>query len=287
MAKEGSVAKACEKLLLSQPTISIQLRLLERSLGEKLLTRAGRGLKLTESGLTVYRYAEEIFALGKELTDSLRGVSRGRGLRLNVGVADVLAKLVSYRILKPILALPEGVQIVCREDKPDRLLAELSIHNLDVVLSDSPMGPGCKVRAFNHLLGDCGVSFMAVPLLAKRLQGRFPGSLTDAPVLLPTENTSLRQALDAWFERHNIRPDIRAEFEDSALLKVFGQAGVGAFAVPTAVEREVSRQYGVRLVGRVLEVREKFYAISVERKITHPAVKAISESARQLLFPDP
>jgi LysR family transcriptional regulator, transcriptional activator of nhaA len=284
VAREGSIARACEKLLLAQPTISGQLRALEKSVGEKLFVRSGRGLALTETGRMVYRYADEIFSLGKELSDTLKGRPSGRPLRLVVGVADVLPKLVSFRLLEPALRLPGGVQIICREDKPERLLAELSVHSLDIVLSDAPVGPTVKVRAFNHLLGVCGVSVMGTPELAKSLRKSFPKSLDGAPFLMPTENTTLRRSLDQWFDAKSIRPAVRAEFEDSALLKVFGQAGIGLFVVPTAVEDEVRKQYGVKLVGRLEDIRERFYAISVERKLKHPAVIAISDAARHEIF---
>lgn len=284
VAKEGSIARACDKLLLAQPTISGQLRALERSVGDKLFVRSGRGLALTETGRTIYRYADEIFSLGRELTDTLRGRPTGRPLRLVVGVADVLPKMISYRLLEPALHLPEAVQIICREDKPERLLAELAVHGLDIVLADAPVGPTVKVRAFNHLLGECGVSIMGTAEVAKSLRKGFPRSLDGAPFLLPTDNTTLRRSLDQWFENNGIRPAVRAEFEDSALLKVFGQAGIGLFVAPTAVEDEVRKQYGVRLVGRLEEIRERFYAISVERKLKHPAVVAISDAARQELF---
>ena len=284
VANEGSIARACEKLLLAQPTISGQLRALERSLGDKLFARSGRGLVLTETGQTVYRYADEIFSLGKELADTLKGRPTGRPLRLRVGVADVLPKIVSYRLLEPALHLTEPVQIICREGKPDRLLAELSLHGLDIVLTDAPVGPSVKVRAFSHLLGECGVSIVAAAELAKRLRKRFPQSLDGAPFLLPTDNTVLRRSLDQWFEAKGIRPVIRAECEDSALLKAFGQDGIGAFSVPSVVEKEVCRQYRVNPIGRVEEVKERFFAISVERKLKHPAVVAISDAARQKLF---
>jgi LysR family transcriptional activator of nhaA len=284
VAREGSIARACEKLFLAQPTISGQLRALEKSIGDKLFTRYGRGLALTETGRMVYRYADEIFALGRELTDALKGRPTGRPLRLVVGVADVLPKIVSYRLLEPAFHLPDAVQVICREDKSERLLAELCVHELDMVLSDVPVGPTVKVKAFNHVLGECGVSVMGAAELAKPLRKGFPRSLDGAPFLLPTANTVLRRSLDQWFDTKGIRPAVRAEFEDSALLKVFGQAGVGLFVVPTVVENEVRKQYNVRLVGRLEEVRERFYAISVERKLKHPAVVAVCDAARQRLF---
>lgn len=284
VAREGSIARACEKLLLAQPTISGQLRALEKSIGDKLFTRAGRGLALTETGRMVYRYADEIFSLGKELTDTLNGRPSGRPLRLMVGVADALPKSISYRLLEPALRLPETIQIICREAKPEKLFAELAVYGLDIVLTDAPVGPSVKVRAFSHLLGECGVSFVATPQLARRLRRNFPRSLDGAPFLLPTDNTALRRSLEQWFDAKGIRPVVRAEFEDSALLKAFGQAGLGVFSVPTAVESEVCKQYSVRPVGQVPEVKERFYAISVERKLKHPAVVAISDAARQNLF---
>ncbi len=284
VAKEGSITQACEKLLLAQPTVSAQLRDLEQSLGEKLFEREGRGLRLTDTGRLVLQYADEIFSLGKEMTDTLRGRPTGRPLRLAVGIADVLPKLVSFRLLQPALKLATPVRIQCREDKPERLLAELSIHNLDIVLSDAPIPPSIRVRAFSHLLGECGVTFMGTAELAKRFRSGFPKSLHGSPLLWPTENTALRRAFEQWFDSLGIQPEIQAEFEDSALLKVFGQEGVGIFAVPSAVEEEVRRQYRVQVVGRTDDVKERFYAISPERKLKHPAVVAISESARQSLF---
>jgi len=205
-------------------------------------------------------------------------------VRLVVGVADAVSKLIAYRLLQPALQLPEPVRIVCREDRPERLLAELSVHGLDLVLSDAPVGPAIKVRAFNHLLGECGVGFFAAPGLAKRLAGRFPGSLHGAPMLLPTETTALRRALDQWFDAQGIRPQVVSEFEDSALLKVFGQQGLGVFPAPSAIDAEVRRQYGVRLLGTTTAVRERFYAISVERRLKNPAVVAICDAARETLF---
>lgn len=283
VAKEGSIARACEKLILAQPTISAQLRDLEQSLGEKLFDRKGRGLVLTDAGRLVFQYADEIFTLGKEMTDTLRGRPTGRPLRLAVGIADVLPKLITFRLLKPALTLGIPVQIQCQEDKPERLLAELAIHNLDMVLSDAPIPPSVHVKAFSHLLGECGVSFMGTPELAKKYRNGFPRSLSGAPMLLPTENTELRRALEQWFDTLGILPMIQAEFEDSALLKVFGQEGMGLFAVPSAVEEEVRVQYRVHCIGRIDEVQERFYAISPERKLKHPAVLAISESARKTL----
>jgi LysR family transcriptional activator of nhaA len=282
-AREGSVTRASEKLHISQPAVSAQIRDLEQALGEKLFRRSGRSIALTETGRVVYRYAEEIFGLGSELMETLKGRPTGRPARLTVGIANVIPKLIAHRLLEPALKLPEPVRVQCLEDKPERLLAELAIHGLDLVLTDAPLGSAVKVKAYSHLLGECGVSIFGAEPLAKAHRRRFPRSLDGAPFLLPTADATLRRLLDQWFEAQGIRPQIVGEFEDSALLKVFGQSGAGLFAAPSAIEAEVRRQYGVRLVGRV-EVRERFYAITVERKLKHPAVVAITEAARSEIF---
>lgn len=284
VAREGSIARACEELYLTQPTISAQLRALERSLGEQLFTRVGRNLVLTEVGRVVFRYADEIFSLGRELTDTLKGRSRGRPVRFLVGVVDVLQKLIAYRLLEPALRLADPIHIVCREDKADRLLADLAVHELDLVLTDAPIGPTIKVRAFNHLLGECGVTIFGTAELAAAYRRDFPRSLNGAPLLLPADNAMSRRSLEQWFAAEDIHPLNAGEFEDSALLNEFGQSGAGLFPGPSAIEPEIQGRYGVQAVGRLESVRERFYAISVERKLKHPAVVAISEAARQRLF---
>ena len=288
VAREGSVTRASEQLYLSQPTISAQIRALEHSLGEKLFVKSGRHLVLTEIGRVVFRYAEEIFTLGRELTDTLKGRTssrtQGRPVRFLVGIADVVPKLIAHRVLEPALRLDEPIHIVCTEDKPERLLAELAVHELDLVLTDAPISPSIKIKAYNHLLGECGVTIFAPAKNSAGYKRNFPHSLHDAPFLLPTDNTSSRRLLDQWFESQGIRPSIVGEFEDSALLKVFGQTGIGLFAAPSVIEKEIKTQYGVHAIGQIDAVRERFYAISVERKLKHPAVVAISEAARQELF---
>jgi len=284
VARTGGVSAASAELRLAQPTISGQLRALEEALGEKLFHRVGRRLELTEMGRMVYRYADEIFTLGRELMDAVRGRPTGRPVRLMVGAADVLSKLITYRLIEPALKLSEPVHVVCREDKPERLLADLALHELDLVLSDAPIHPSVKVRAFSHLLGECGVTIFGTKELAARHRRGFPRSLDGAPCLLPTENTSVRRNLDQWFGQHGIRPKVVSEFEDSALLSSFGERGTGLFPGPTAIENEIRRQYGVAVVGRLDQVRERFYAISVERRLKHPAVLAISAAARERLF---
>lgn len=284
VAGERSVTRAAEKLHISQPTVSAQIRELEEALGEKLFVRSGRTLQLTDTGRLVHRYADEIFGLGRELMDAVRDRPTDRPVRLQVGLVDSLPKLVVYRLLRPALSLPGRVQIVCREAAAEPLLAELAIHALDVVLSDAPAGPSVKIRAFNHLLGESKVGVYGIPKLAAAHRRGFPSSLDGAPIILPTENTALRRSADKWFNDHQVRPRVAAEFEDNALTNVFGQAGVGLFLAPTVVDAELSRQYGVRRLGILDEVRERFYAITVERRVTHPAVVAISETARQKLF---
>ena len=284
VAKEGSIARACEKLRLAQPTISGQLRQLEDTLGEKLFTKAGRGLAMTDTGQVVYRYADEIFGLGRELQDVLKGRPRGRPLRLLVGVSDLVPKLIAYRVLRPALEMSEPVQLVCDEDTPERLLAALAEHRLDVVLSDAPITSMIPVKAFNHLLGTCGVSLFAVPQVAARYRNNFPACLDAAPFLLPMEGSSLRRSLEQWFDSENIRPKLAGEFKDGALMKTFGQAGAGIFAAPSAIEGEIRDHYKVVTIGQIDSVTERFYAISVERKVKHPAVLAICEAARTHLF---
>jgi len=284
VACHGSVTRAAAELRLAQPTVSTQLRTLEEVLGEKLFARTGRRLVLTDVGRLVFRYADEIFGLGRELLETVKGRPTGQPMRLTVGIADAVPKLIAYRLLGPALTGAEPVRIICREDKPDRLLAQLAVHGLDLVLSDAPIGPTTKVRAFNHLLGECGVTFFAAPALARTCRRGFPRSLGGAPMLLPTDNTALRRSLDDWFESEDIRPRVASEFEDSALLMAFGQAGMGLFPAPSAIERQVRSQYGVVVVGRLDTVRERFYAISGERRLKHPAVVAISEAARQRVF---
>jgi len=282
-ARLGGVARAAAELRRSQPTVSAQIHALEAALESRLFQRSGRRLALTDVGQMVLRYAGEIFSLGRELRDAVRGRPTGRPVRLQVGIADAVPKLVARQLLAPALRPPDPVRIVCREDKPERLLAELALHELDVVLSDAPASPAVKVRAFSHLLGECGVSFFGAARLAGRRRG-FPQSLDGAPLLMPTRSATLRASLDQWFDARGVRPLIVGEFDDSALMKVFGEQGMGVFPAPTVIESHVRRAYGVRVLGRTRAVRERYYAISVERTLKHPAVVAISEAARRRLF---
>ncbi len=282
-AKEGSVTQAAAELRLAQSTVSAQIRRLEEVLDERLFRREGRRLVLTDVGRTVYRYAEEIFGLGRELLDVMKDRPTGRPLRFNVGIADQVPKLIAYRLLSPALSLDVPVRVVCNEGKTAQLLGELATHQLDVVITDTPLGSDTSVRAFNHLLGESSVTIYGTAARVRDVRRRFPRALGGAPFLLPTPGTMLRRALDQWFAAHDLRPNVVAEFEDSGLLKVFGQAGLGLFPGPTVLEKEIRRQYGVVVAGRLPDVRERFYAISVERRLKHPAVVAVSEAARNTL----
>ncbi|WP_373649624.1 transcriptional activator NhaR [Schlesneria sp. DSM 10557] len=283
VAREGTISKACKVLFLTQPTISAQLRSLERAAGAKLFDRVGRHLVLTETGHVVYRYAEEIFSLGRELQHTLKGKVPGQARRLVVGIADVLPRLIAYQLLEPVLSLPEPVQLICHDDKTEKLLARLAINELDVVLSDVPASPFVNVRAFNHSLGECGVSLMASADLASRFRRGFPKSLNGAPFLLPMEGSSLRRSLEQWFDEQEIRPTIRGQFGDCDLFEVFGAVGMGIFAVPSVVEKNVIEQHHVKVLARIASIKERFFAISLEKRLKHAAVVAITDSARRRL----
>lgn len=283
VARTGSIAKASEELLLAPPTISSQISRLEDQLGEQLFARSGRRLVLTDAGTVAFRYAQEIFSLGRELQETLHGHPTGHPLRLRVGVADPLPKWIAYHLINPALQLAGPVRILCHEHRIDHLLAELAVNEIDVVLADSPLGPQVKVRAFNHLLGECDVAFYHKRAAANKLRSHFPRSLDGVPFLLPTGDSSLRVSLDQWFDQQQVRPLIVGEFDDFSLLRTFAEAGHGAFAAPSVLDAEM-RQYGFRKIGRTSTIRSRFYAISVERKIKNPAVVAISEAARQKIF---
>lgn len=285
VAREGSVAKASEQLLLAQPTISGQIHALEDSIGEKLFQRSGRRLVLTDFGRSVYQYAEEIFGLGRELQDFIRGRPTGKPLRLVVGIADSLPKTLVHRLLTPAFEIPEPLHLICHEDHPENLLLQLSMHKLDVMLTDTPVTSTARIRSYHHLLGSSSVSFFAGPGLEQYYHG-FPKSLDGAPFLLPMENTGLRRAIEHWFAAQEIRPRIVGEFQDTALAKAFGQAGVGVFPAPTVIAPDVTRSFGVTDIGSASDLQFKVYAISVERKFKHPAVLAILETARHSLFGD-
>ena len=286
VAKEGTISRASQTLNLTQPTLSKQIKALEDSLGESLFMRKSSGLQLTEAGQLAYEYADDIFHLGNEFLECIKGVSSTRPKKLRVGISDVLPKLVSHRILEPLLSSDPPIRLNCEEDMTERLLAELSIQHLDLVLTDAPITASIKVKAFNHFLGDCGISFFAAESLRKQLRGSFPACLERMALLAPSEHTVMRRSLDQWFNTHKITPYIVAEFHDSALLKVFGREGAGVFAAPSVIAKEVCREYGVRLIGQTDEIKESFYAITIERRLNHPIVMKAVNHARQIFLKD-
>lgn len=283
VAKTGSITRASEQLNLTPQTISGQISLFEQTYGLELFQRAGRQLELTETGRQALVYAEQMFQIGGELEAMLRAGPQEQIL-FRVGVADVVPKSIVYRLLAPTMELDEVLRINCREDKLERLLADLAIQRLDLVISDSPMPSNMDIKGYSQKLGECGLSFFATPALAQRLDGPFPACLQDAPLLVPGQETVVRSRLLRWLGEQQVQPRIVGEFDDSALMQAFGQSGSGIFVAPSVIAEEVCRQYGVRLIGQTEAVHESFYAISVERKVKHPGIVAITEGARRELF---
>jgi LysR family transcriptional activator of nhaA len=284
VAREGSVAGAAARLRLSQATVSAQVNQLEERIGTPLFERVGRNLQLTETGRLTFEYAAEIFTLGEELQATLEGMPRDRPPRLVVGVADAIPKVMVGRLLEPILAVDPTMRLICREGSVQDLLAALALFRIDVVLADAPIAPGLKIKGFSHLLGETGLTFFAAGELLKRHPGRFPKRLDRAPFLAPGEGAVQRRLLEDWFERSEIRPTVRAEFDDSALLHAWGAKGIGFFAGPTSVEKEIREQFGVEVVGRDAGLRERIYAITPDRRLKHPAVVTLVEQARTVVF---
>ena len=285
VAKAGGVARASEQVHLTPQTLSGQIGLLETQLGTPLFAKKGRNLELTDAGRVAFGYAQEIFDLGSELEDSLRNYpARGRLIEFRVGVADAVPKSIAYRLIEPATRLTDPVRIVCREWKLDSLLTELAAHRLDLVIAGAPIPAAARVRAYNHRLGDSGVSFFASPELRKTLKRAFPACLDGAPMLLPGDDTAVSTRLLRWLDAKSLRPRVVGEFDDTALMKAFGQHGSGVFIGPTVLESEIKTQYGVETLGRTREIFEEFFAISMERRATHPCVVAIHESARDGLF---
>jgi LysR family transcriptional activator of nhaA len=276
VAKEGSLARAAAKLHVSQPSISEQIRELEGALGERLFRREGRNNRLTDAGQVVFGYADEIFTMGRELMSAVKQRPGLRTLRLNVGVVDSFPKLVTNEILKPVFALPQAVHVVCREGKMEDLLAQLAAHRLDLVLSDEPAPSSANFKVFSHALGESSVTLCAEERLATKLKRNFPQSLNDAPALLPAENTALRRSLETWFRAHKVKPNVVAEFEDLALMKVMAAEGRGFIAVPTVALKEAVTRYPFRSLGQATSCRMQFHAITAERRIAHPAVSVIT-----------
>ena len=284
VARKGGVRKAADELHVSQPSISAQLRLLEDSLGEKLFKRSGRNLVLTEMGNLVLTYADEIFSAGRELMSAVKQRPGGRLLRLNVGMTDSISKLMGFEFLKPALRFSEPVHVVCRMAAIEVLVNQLQAHRLDIVLADEPASSSLKAKTFNHRLGRSGVTFCAVPAIAKKLRRNFPQSLNGATALLPTENMGMRAVLETWFDTKGIHPRLLGEYEDSALMVFCATAGRGFTVVPTVVAREVLKHWGLRVIANVDECGTEFYAITAERRVKNPAAMAITEHAYSSLF---
>jgi LysR family transcriptional activator of nhaA len=285
--KEGGVTAAARKLRLAQPTVSGQLRELESQLGAALFERDGRTLRITPIGRRIFEHADEIFALGDQIMSIAAGGKDEHDVRLVVGCADVMPKLVAYRLIEPALQGPEPPLLVVRQGPVDRMLAELAVGAVDVVLADAPMSPAVRVRGFNHLLGESDVGVFAVEALARRLEKGFPRSLDGAPLLVPGQHTVLRRSIDAWLDANGVAPRIVGEFDDSALLKAFAHGGMGAFFAPMVIREAVASAYGARLVATCTGLHDRYYAISLERRITHPSVAAISAGARAALVARP
>jgi LysR family transcriptional regulator, transcriptional activator of nhaA len=284
VANEGSIVRASDRLHLTPQTISGQLSQLEKILGVELFSRVGRNLELTETGRVILSYANEIFSLGNELEEVIHQLPNSCPQLFRVGVVDIVPKFIAHRILEPVLQMPEPVRMICREASLDALLSELSPHHLDLVLSDRPIPHTVSIRGFSHKLGDCAVSFFAIDKIKKELQGDFPHCLNGAPLLLPSSGNQLRSDIDRWLDKYRIRPRKIAEFDDSALMKAFGQKGAGVFIAPAAIETEVERQYQVTVIGQIDEVKEHFYAITADRKVTHPVISTVLATARKSLF---
>lgn len=285
VARTGSIAAASRELRLTHPTVSAQIHQLEGIIGEQLFRRAGRGLALTDVGQTAFRYANDIFGLGREFMDVVKRRSTPASVRLAVGVTDFLPKSIVQRLIEPALQLPTPPYLICREDRSTpEFLKELSLHALDLVLSDEPAGTGAPVKLFNHLLGECGTTIVGSASVAASLRKHFPKSLDAAPFLMPGVNAALRRGLEQWFDSQAIRPRVVAEIDDGALSTVLAAGGLGVYACPSVLEGEVRQRYGLRAVGTIPSLKNRFYAISVEQRLRHPGAVAICEGARSEYF---
>lgn len=284
VAKSGTIARACEQLHLTPQAISGQLRELEEALGVELFRRAGRGLELTDVGRRILSYAEEIFALGDELLDVARDQTSRKSLPFVVGIADSVPKSVAHRVVAPALQLPEAVRLVCREGRLTALLGDLAVHRLDMVIADRPLPSNLNVRGYSHLLGESDLTVFGAATLVQTLSGEFPALLEGAPFLMPGDDVAIRPRLEQWLQAKRLQPRIVGEFDDNALLQAFGRAGAGLFVAPTAIADDVVDQYRVVRVGRLETVSEQLFAITSERRLSHPAIVAISQTARDEVF---
>lgn len=280
VAKQGSITKASEHLHITPQTISGQISLLEEQLGKDLFNKVGRNLELTNTGHMVLSYADEIFSLGSELEQSVRIASGDRTQLLRVGIADSIPKSIAYRLLAPAMSLEDPIRLVCKENSLEDLLGELALHKLDMIIADGPIPPHLAVRGFNHFLGECGTSFMAAPNVIEQVVGDFPTCLRSAPFLIPSDQSLIQIQLLQWLEKHHLHPKIMGEFDDRALMKTFGQAGAGVFIVPSAIANEVEKQFQVEVIGSTEEIREQFFAIATEQRLSNPAIVAITDAAK-------
>jgi LysR family transcriptional activator of nhaA len=283
-AKAGAINRAADKLHLTPQTLSGQIKVFEDRLGVQLFARNGRRLDLTQAGKLALSYADEIFQIGAELQEALGASPGTRMMPFRVGISDAVPKEIAHQLLLPALGLEEPVRLICREDRLERLVAELSIHRLDMVLEDKPMPTNVDVRGYSHPLGECGVAFFARRELARTIRGKFPDCLDGMPLLMPGEDSALRAPVLRWLEKNGIGPRIVGEFDDSALMKSFGQAGAGIFPAPAVISKEVTNRYQVELLGQTEVIRNRFFAITVERHVRHPAVQAVSAAAHSALF---
>lgn len=275
VARLGSVTRACEELRLAQSTISSQIHLFEESLGEQLFQKRGRNLTLTEPGQIALRYCNQIFGLGAEMFELIEGNTSIRPELIRIGVADTVPKILVHHMLKPLMEQNSKMKLVISESSADRMLGDLAIHLVDAIILDCPMPPSVHVRAYNHLMAESGVSFVCQRSLAKKLPKKFPTCLSAAPMLLPTHAASVRVDLDRWFERHEITPQIAAEFQDSALMKIFGRDGAGVFPIPTIVEKDICREMDCLVLGRISDPIERYYLVTTEKRVRNPFLRLI------------
>lgn len=284
VARLGSMSKAAEDLKLARPTVSAQIAQLEDQLGGKLFDRVGRGLALTRFGQDIFAHADEIFDAGQRLKDFVSERPQERTVHLTIGISDVLPKHMAHKLLAPLLLKHDNLKLTCAEGDAEHLVGELALHNVDAILSDVPVGSQVDVRVFHHKLGECGLSFFASPKLGVFDPDKFPQILDGMPILLPSRRTALRRSINLWMEETGVRPKVVAEFDDSALMKVFGQNGLGVFVAPSIIEDDVIQKYDTKLLGRVASIRDTFYLISTKKRLSNEMIRELVQSAKEFLF---
>lgn len=282
IAQEGSITKAAQKLHLTPQTISGQLSAFEHYLDIQLFNRRGKRLQLNETGQLVFSYAEDIFSLGNELQQLLKNNQTDKQVAVTVGVTDVIPKVLAFDLLTVLFNLKEDIKLICREGEFDILMKELALSKIDLILSDRPITPGTAIKAYTHLLGETGLTFYSDKRTAKQLSKNFPLSLDKAPFLISGDKSNQKINLMTWFEELRITPKIVAEFDDSALMKYFGQSGRGIFCTPSSIEEHIVKHYNVGVIGSTENVKERYYIISPERKIKHPGVKLLLHHTKNI-----